>query len=36
MAPNAKEERCNAALAMALIATALSEEDDDDDDDDDG
>ena len=33
MAPNAKEERCNAALAMALIATALSEEDDDDDDD---
>ena len=29
MAPNAKEERCNAALAMALIATALPEEDDD-------
>ena len=33
MAPNAKEERCNAALAMALIATALPKEDDDNDDD---
>ena len=35
MAPNAKEERCNAALAMALIATAPPKEDEDDDDDDD-
>ena len=35
MAPNAKEERCNAALAMALIATAPPKEDEEDDDDDD-
>ena len=36
MAPKAKEERCNAALAMALIATAPPKEDEDDDDDDEG
>ena len=35
MAPKAKEERCNAALAMALIATAPPKEDEEDDDDDD-
>ena len=35
MAPKAKEERCNAALAMALIATAPPKEDEDDDDDND-
>ena len=35
MAPNAKEERCNATLAMALIATAPPKEDEDDDNDDD-
>ena len=35
MAPKAKEERCNAALAMALIATAPPKEDEDEDDDDD-
>ena len=29
MPHKAKEERCDAALAMALIATALPEEDDD-------
>ena len=33
MAPKAKEERCNAALEMALIATAPPKEDDDYDDD---
>ena len=32
MAPKAKEERCGAALAMALIATTPPEDDDDDDD----
>jgi len=36
MALKAKEERCDAALAMALIATAPPEEDDDDDDDEGG
>jgi len=36
MAPKAKEERCDAALAMALIATALPKEDDDSDDDEGG
>ena len=36
MTHKAKEERCDAALAMALIATALPEEEDDDYDDEGG